>query len=287
VELIVSGGGPPQEDALDVVARDHPKTRFVTFDHGGERPNVAYMMFAEEQGSFLAGAAAALKSRTGTIGFIGGTDVDLIWRFHAGYEAGARAVDPDIAVRATYLTRPPDFSGFSSPTLARDAANRLYSAGADVLYHAAGFSGYGLFEAVRVLSKRSRRPLWAIGVDTDQYRAIATRGPSELAVPAEASRHVLTSMLKRADRAAYSAVAEYARGALTSGIRRLGLESGGVELASSGGFIDDIYPELDRFRKRIIAGEIAVPVIPVSRLEAELAFEDEGAFAPDGAGRGP
>ena len=144
------------------------------------------MMFADEQGSFLAGAAAALKSRTGVIGFIGGTDIDQIWRFHAGFEAGARAVDPDIEVRATYLTRPPDFSGFSSPTLARDAADRLYSAGADVIYHAAGIAGYGLFESVRVLSERSGRRLWAIGVDTDQYRAIAALGPSEFAVPASA-----------------------------------------------------------------------------------------------------
>jgi basic membrane protein A and related proteins len=159
VELIVSGGGPPQEDALDAVARDYPKTRFVAFGHRGERPNVAYLMFAEEQGSFLAGAAAALKSRTGVIGFIGGADYEEIWRFHAGYEAGARAVDPDIEVRATYLTRPPDFSGFSSPTLARDAADRLYAARADVIYHAAGFSGYGLFESVRVLSERSGRRL--------------------------------------------------------------------------------------------------------------------------------
>jgi basic membrane lipoprotein Med (substrate-binding protein (PBP1-ABC) superfamily)/DNA-binding SARP family transcriptional activator len=287
VELIVSGGGPPQEDALDAVARDYPKTRFVAFSHGGERPNVAYVMFAEEQGSFLAGAAAALKSRTGVIGFIGGADYDEIWRFHAGYAAGARAVDPDIKVRAIYLTRPPDFSGFSSPTLARDAADRLYSARADVIYHAAGVSGYGLFESSRVLSERSGRRLWAIGVDSDQYRAIATRGRSEFAVPADARRNVLTSMLKRADRAAYTAVAEYARGALTPGIRRLGLESGGVELASSGGFIDDIRPELDRFRKRIMAGEIAVPVVPTSKVDAEIAFEDEGAFAPDGAGRGP
>jgi basic membrane protein A len=253
-------------------------------------------MFAEEEGSFLAGAAAALKSRTGVIGFIGGVDVDDIWRFHAGYEAGARAVDPHVDLRAIYLTRPPDFSGFSSPTLASEAAERLYSAGADVVYHAAGFSGYGLFDSVRVLSERSGRRLWAIGVDTDQYRTIATRGPIEFDVPADASRHLLTSMLKRADRAAYAAIAAYQRGALTTGIRRLGLESGGVELASSGGFIDDIRPELDRIRRRIIAGEIAVPVAPTNKRIDEMA-SDNGAFAPDGsrtpratargAGRGP
>jgi basic membrane lipoprotein Med (substrate-binding protein (PBP1-ABC) superfamily)/DNA-binding SARP family transcriptional activator len=267
VKLIVTDTGVAEADpaALDAVARDYPETHFVTFGQVGRLANVTYVTYAEEEGSFLAGAAAALKSRTGEIGFIGGSDSDMIWRFHAGYEAGARAIDPTIRVRASYLTRPPDFSGFNSFTLARRAAQRLYSRGADVIYHAAGWSGYGLFETARTLS-RPERKLWAIGVDTDQYRTISTFDPTELGISGEAVRqHVLTSMLKRFDRAAYLALAEYANGTLRAGVQRLGLGSGGVGLALSGGFIDDIRPRLDRLRKRIIAGDIEVPTVPDSR----------------------
>jgi basic membrane lipoprotein Med (substrate-binding protein (PBP1-ABC) superfamily)/DNA-binding SARP family transcriptional activator len=266
VKLIVTDGGASDSAAVEAVAQDYPETRFVTFDQAGRQANVTYVSYAEEEGSFLAGAAAALKSRTGEIGFIGGLDYDMIWRFHAGYEAGARAVDPNIRVRATYLTRPPDFSGFNSLTLARRAAQRLYSGGADVIYHAAGWSGYGLFETARAFSERRDRRLWAIGVDSDQYRTISTLDPSELGISGETVRqHVLTSMLKRFDRAAYLALAEYADGTLRPGVQRLGLDSGGVGLAFSGGFIDDIRPQLERLRKRIIAGDIEVPTVPDSR----------------------
>ena len=265
VKLIVTDTGVSDPAALDAVAQDFPGTRFVTFDQVGRLANVTYVSYAEEEGSFLAGAAAALKSRTGEIGFIGGSDFDMIWRFHAGYEAGAHAIDPNIRVRAAYLTRPPDLSGFNSLTLARRAALRMYSGGADVIFHAAGWSGYGLFETARAFS-RGKRKLWAIGVDTDQYRTISTIDPTELGISGEAVRqHVLTSMLKRFDRAAYLALAGYANGALRPGVQRLGLGSGGVGLAFSGGFIDDIRPRLDRLRKRIIAGDIEVPTVPDSR----------------------
>jgi basic membrane lipoprotein Med (substrate-binding protein (PBP1-ABC) superfamily) len=266
VEVIVAGVLPQEAPILDAVARDHPRTHFITFEHVGRRPNVTYLTFAEEEGSFLAGAAAALKSRTGEIGFVGGTDFPLIWRFHAGYEAGARAVDPDIRMRATYLTRPPDFSGFDSYALARGAAGRLYSGGADVIYHSAGRSGFGVFEAARAISERRGRHLWAIGVDDDQYRSVAGFDASELGFSPEAVQpHVLTSMLKRVDRAAYMALADYAAGTLIPGARRLGLASGGVGLSTSGGFIDDIRPELERLREQIISGEIKVPTVPASR----------------------
>jgi basic membrane lipoprotein Med (substrate-binding protein (PBP1-ABC) superfamily)/DNA-binding SARP family transcriptional activator len=264
VDVVVSGAGPQQAEALDAVARDYPDTRFVALDHGGERPNVSYMTFADEEGSFLAGAAAALKSRTGVIGFIGAADFELIWRFQAGYEAGARAVDPGIQVRARYLSRPPDFSGFDSFGLARLTAKRLYEGGADVIYHAASWSGYGLFDAAHALSKRTGRRLWAIGVDIDQYRTVATGNPNVLGVTSDTRRQILTSMVKREDRAISTALEEYARGS-PPGVRRLGVAAGGVELAYSGGFIDDIRPQLDRLRQRIVAGDIKVPTVPASR----------------------
>jgi basic membrane lipoprotein Med (substrate-binding protein (PBP1-ABC) superfamily)/DNA-binding SARP family transcriptional activator len=266
VKLIVAGGGPEQQGALDTVAAQHPQTRFITFDQEGRRHNVTYISYAEEQGSYLAGAAAALESRTGVVGFIGGTDFDQIWRFQAGYEAGARAIDRHIRVRATYLTEPPDFSGFDSITFARRAAERMYSGGVDVIYHAAGNSGYGLFEAATAVPVRDRRQLWAIGVDSDQYRTIAQLAPGGFGVSPRGWRaHILTSMVKRVDRAVELTLTAYERGRLSPGMQRLGLKDGGVELARSGGFIDDIRPELDRLRRRIETGEIKVPTVPVSR----------------------
>jgi basic membrane lipoprotein Med (substrate-binding protein (PBP1-ABC) superfamily)/DNA-binding SARP family transcriptional activator len=263
VKLIFTGAGPHDELSLDAVAREYPNTRFVTFDHQqGRSPNVTYVSFAEQEGSFLAGAAAALKSRTGVIGFIGGADVPLIRRFHAGYEAGARAIDPDIRVRARYLTGP-SLADFRRFVLAQRAADRLYAGGADVIYHAAGWSGYGLFEAARARSQRRNAKLWAIGSETDPYRTVSSDDPGPLPVsPDTVRRHVLTSMVKRIDRAIDVLLNDYARGKLPAGVLELGLGSGAVELSISGGYIDDIRPELDRLRNRIIAGDIKVPTVP-------------------------
>jgi basic membrane lipoprotein Med (substrate-binding protein (PBP1-ABC) superfamily)/DNA-binding SARP family transcriptional activator len=266
IPLIVVGYGRTAAPGLDSVAKDFPDTRFVVLDLRGELPNVVYLTLSDEQGSFLVGAAASLKSRTRVIGFIGGVDVDVIWRFQAGYEAGARAVDPATDVRTRYLTEWPDSSGFSSPTLATRAANELYGQGADVIYHAAGYSGVGLFEAARARSIEQGEHLWAIGVDTDQYHWLrALDGLSgEFDLGAWQS-HVLTSMVKREDRATYVALQDYARGTLIPGIHEFDLAAGGVDISYSGGFIDDIRSEIETMRERIISGEIVVPLVPADR----------------------
>jgi basic membrane lipoprotein Med (substrate-binding protein (PBP1-ABC) superfamily)/DNA-binding SARP family transcriptional activator len=267
IPLIVVGYGRTAAPGLDPVAKDFPDTRFVVLDLRGELPNVVYLTLSDEQGSFLVGAAASLKSRTRVIGFIGGMDIDLIWRFQAGYEAGARAVDPATDVRTRYLTEWPDSSGFSSPTLATRAANELFGQGADVIYHAAGNSGVGLFEAARARSIEQGEHLWAIGVDTDQYHSLrALDGLSgEFDLGAWQS-HVLTSMVKREDRAMYVALQDYARGTLIPGIHEFDLAAGGVDISYSGGFIDDIRSEIETMRERIISGEIVVPLVPADRV---------------------
>ena len=128
------------------------------------------LLFAEEQGSFLVGAAAALKSKTGNVGFIGGVQVPLIKKFEAGFTEGAKAVKPDIKVQTVYLTQPPDFTGFNDPAKGRTAAQGMFDGGADVVYHAAGGSGGGLFEAAKAAGTL------AIGVDSDQYETRRARG---------------------------------------------------------------------------------------------------------------
>ncbi len=184
---------------------------------------------------------------------------NLLWPFQAGFEAGARVVDPSIEIRSTYLTEQ-GFSGFNSETLAFQAAERMYRRGADVIYHAAGASGFGLFEAALQLSDDLGRHLWGIGVDTDQYRELSAGDPWR--------PHVLTSMVKRYDQAVYALLAAYARGTFAPGSRELELDVRAVDISCSGGFIDDIRPQIEEFRRQIIAGEIVVPSTPAEKAGA-------------------
>lgn len=263
VDLIVTTETWANQAPFEAIAADHPETHYIALEiPTGRLENVAYLNFEDQEGAFLAGAAAAMKSRTGTVGFIGGAELPVIWRFEAGFEAGARAVRPDIEVQIVYL-RGEGGEGFGDPAQAQQVATRLYENGADVIFHAAGYSGLGLFQAAYEVSRDLGVHLWAIGVDADQYREIRYAVGQDLA---EAWRdHILTSMLKHFDTAVYAVMVEHERGDWGGGVRWLGLAEGGVGLAESGGFIDDIRPELDRLRSLIISGDIEVPILP-SRL---------------------
>ena len=260
VGLIVTSTAMLNQAQFEAIAADHPETRFVGLDiPTGKLPNVAYLNFEEQEGSFLAGAAAALRSRTGVIGFMGGLEAPVIWKFEAGFEAGARAVRPDIEIRTVYL-RDRGPGSFRDPEQGLRVATRLYRDGADVVYHAAGGSGLGLFQAAHRMSVELGVHLWAIGVDSDQYHSLRYAVGEDVA--AAWREHILTSMVKRVDTAVYTVMEEHARGEWTGGVRWFGLAEGGVELSYSGGFIDDLRPELDRLRAQIGSGEIEVPVIP-------------------------
>ncbi len=233
----------PQDDTFTVV----------------EMPNVRCMLSAEEQGSFLVGVAAALKSTTGTVGFIGGVEVPLIKKFEAGFIAGVQAANPDIEILpSVYLTQVPDFTGFNDPVKGKEAALALYGQGADVIYHAAGGSGLGLFQAADELSTDDTF-LWAIGVDSDQYEAVGA-GENGAAL----QEHILTSMLKRVDNAVAKAITDFLEGNFTPGPVRLGLAEEGVGISTSGGFIDDILPQIEEFQAQIIDGTIVVPTEPAA-----------------------
>jgi basic membrane protein A len=216
------------------------------FDGSDPIPNVACLVFAEEQGSFLVGAAAALKSEAGHIGFVGGVQVPLIEKFQAGYEAGAKAVNPDITIDVQYLTQPPDFSGFGDPAKGKTAAEGMYQNGADIVYHAAGGSGGGVFEAASEAGGK------AIGVDSDQYN---TADPSVQDV-------IMTSMLKNVNVAVYEYLSEVAGGTFPTGTNVYDLSVDGVGYSTSGGQVDDIVADLDAFKEQIISGEVEVPTAP-------------------------
>ena len=233
--------------AVAKVAAEYPEVHFAIIDdEGAQADNIANLVFAEEQGSFLVGAAAALKTETDNVGFIGGVEVPLIQKFEAGFIAGAKEVNPNIKVQTTYLTQAPDFSGFNDPAKGKTAAQGMFDAGADVVYHAAGGSGGGLFEAA------AESDNWAIGVDSDQYE-LADDSVKDV---------IMTSMLKNVDVAVFEYLTEVNDGSFPSGVVRYDLESDGVGYSTSGGFVDDIAGQLDEYKQKIIDGEITVPDKP-------------------------
>ena len=212
--------------------------------------NVASILFAEEQGSFLVGAAAALKTQTDTVGFIGGVENDLIKKFEAGFIAGVEAVNPDIEVLSQYITQPPDFNGFNDPARGKEIAASMYSEGADVIYAAAGGSGLGVYQAASEAGEPGS--VWAIGVDSDAYNL----------VDAALQPYILTSMLKKVDVAVFDTIEALTLGEFRGGPQTFDLASGGIDYATSGGFVDDIADQLDEFKQQIIDGEIEVPTAP-------------------------
>lgn len=234
-------------------ATANPDVNFAIVDDASvDLPNVAGLVFAEEQGSFLVGAAAALKSTTGTIGFIGGVNIELIQKFEAGFIAGAKAVNPDIQIISQYVTEPPNFDGFNDPASGRVIAQSMFESGADIVYHAAGGTGAGLFQAAKEYSEANGTKVWAIGVDSDQY----------LTAGEDVRDYILTSMLKRVDVAVYNTIEAQVNGEFTAGPVTFDLSVDGVGYSTSGGFIDDITDQLDEFKQQIIDGEIVVPTTP-------------------------
>jgi basic membrane protein A len=262
---LVIGVGFLWEGALEAGAIANPDTHFalvdgVAQDPAGtpddpnddtDLPNVTNLLFAEEQGSFLVGAAAALTSQTGKIGFVGGVEIDLIKKFEAGYIAGATAVNPDIEILSNYASQPPDFSGFNAPNVGLEIATQMYADGADVVYHAAGGTGLGVFQAATEAGAPGE--VWAIGVDSDQWQ---TADPAQ-------QPYILTSMLKRVDVAVFEAIKAEAQGAFAPGIQVFDLSVDGVGYATSGDNLSaETIAALEDFKAQIIAGEIEVPTVP-------------------------
>lgn len=243
----IIGVGYIYATAIGNAAEANPDTSFAIIDDASKASkgeNVAQLTFKEHEGSFLVGAAAALKSKSGKIGFIGGTEVPLIQKFEAGYVAGAKHINPDIEVKVRYLAE--DGSGFADPAAGKTAADGMYDKGADVIFHAAGGSGAGVFEAAANADKM------AIGVDSDQAK---TADPKVRDV-------IITSMVKNVNVAVYEYIKAATEGTDQSGNIVFGLKEGGVSYSTTGGHIDDITDKLDSLKKKIIDGQITVPKKP-------------------------
>jgi basic membrane protein A len=232
--------------AIKTVAAEHPKVTFAIIDDASvTADNVVSLVFAEEQGSYLVGVAAALATAKNHIAFVGGVRVALIKKFEAGFVAGARSVRPGVAIDVAYLSDPPDFSGFSTPAKGRAAAAQLLARGADVVYAAAGGSGSGAFEAVAAVPKAL-----AIGVDSDQYQ---TAG-------AAVRPRILTSMLKRVDNGVFQEIQGFVKGDRAGGVKRYDLKVDGVGYATSNtALIGPLQARLDQARYSILSGAVTVP----------------------------
>jgi basic membrane protein A len=232
---------------LTKVAKEFPDTKFQIIDSTVDAPNVEGHVFAAEQGSFLVGAIAALKSAKGNVGFVGGCTVPLIQIFQAGYEAGVEAGKPGTKVQVKYLSTPAQkCSGFNDPAAGKTTATGMYEGGADVVYQVAGGSGTGVFQAAAAAGAM------AIGVDSDQYNS---------ADPA-IKEVIISSMLKRVDNAVFDFVERTSKGQFKAGVHNWDLKNDGVGYSTSGGKIDDIKAQVEDLKAKIISGEIKVPTTP-------------------------
>jgi basic membrane protein A and related proteins len=245
----IVGVGFAYAESLKVVAPEFPNVKFAIVDGAVEgAANVTPLVFAEEQGSFLAGVIAAYKSKACHVGFVGGVEIPLIQKFQAGYVQGAKTAAPDIKIESKYLTPAGDFTGFQDPTKGQEAATGQIEAGADVLYHAAGASGKGVFSAAKTGNAL------AIGVDSDQYNQKTVEDSKDV---------IVSSMLKRVDVAVYDFVRAVAKNDLGSLPKVFDLSVDGVGYATSGGKIDDnLKAVLEGYKAQIIEGKIKVKSTP-------------------------
>lgn len=238
---VVLAVGFSQADAINAVAADHPDRQFAIIDvFWLDRPNLRQYAFKEHEGSYLVGVAAALTSKTGKIGFVGGMDVPLIRKFACGYVQGAREARSGIEVLRNMTGTTP--AAWNDPAKGAELARGQIDRGADIVYHAAGATGLGVIRAVADAGKL------AIGVDSNQNGL--------------APGHVLTSMLKRVDVAAYQTLKDAMAGKFTAGVVTLGLAEGGVDWAQDEHNADLVSAEVraavERAKAAIIAGSITV-----------------------------
>lgn len=259
---LLFGVGFAFTDSLNTVAQDFPDTKFAIIDAVVDQPNVTSVTFAEHEGSFLVGALAGLfladRSPGDPVGFLGGMDIPLIHKFHGGFFAGAMWTNPSLRAEdqllAQYIGQDP--TAFSDPQTAESIATNFYDRGAFIIYHAAGASGSGLFNAA------AEQDRWAIGVDSDQGLILAESDSAEERALAE---HILTSMLKRVDNAVFQISSDFinAEGDLAGGVRAFGLADGGVGIAVNEYNEELVSPYLDEIesiRQQVIDGEIVVPL---------------------------
>lgn len=245
---LVYGIGFLMEGAINDIAQQQKDSHFAIVDAVVDQPNVASITFKEQEGSFLAGVAAGLATKTNKIGFLGGMEIPVIERFHSGFIAGVKAVNPEAEIVADYA------GAFDKAELGQTIASKMYSQDVDVIFHAAGGTGNGLFKEARDLKEKDpSRELWAIGVDSDQS-AEGKVGDHNI---------ILTSSLKRVDNAVLDLANKAKEGNFPGGeVISYGLNEEGVGLAELNEELsnkDEVMTKVDEWKEKIKSGEITVP----------------------------
>ena len=231
----IVGIGFSQGSSMEKVAKDFPKLKFAIIDSVVKLPNVQSIVFAEHEGSFLVGMMAAMSSKTGKVGFVGGMDIPLIRKFQCGYEQGAKYANPGVQVSGNMTGTTP--AAWNDPARGAELAKAQFAAGVDVVFAAAGGTGIGVYQAAKDAGKL------AIGVDSNQNHI----QPGTM----------LTSMVKRVDVAVYNAFK-----GVKPGLTSLGLKEGGVDYAldehNAKLVSADMKKKVDAAKADIIAGKIKV-----------------------------
>ena len=232
--------GQEYAGALATVAPQYPNQRWALIDATVEAPNVTSVIFNELEGDFLAGALAALLSKNGHIGFIGGAETAVIWRIHHGWEQGALAVRPEIQLSYGMASKHDDFTGFSQPEVGTRLANELFEKNVDVVYVAAGRTGLGSIDAAQQADKL------AITTGSDQ-RWIGTA--------------VIASRTKNIDVAINGVLDDVHAGTLASGQRVLTIHNGGIDLTplDDPRIPADVRQQIDTLRAELINGQRVIP----------------------------
>ncbi|NVO26612.1 BMP family ABC transporter substrate-binding protein [Donghicola sp. C2-DW-16] len=224
--------------ALEEVAGDYPDTKFAIIDMVTDKPNVRSVVFNEHEGSYLVGMLAAMKSASGTVGFVGGMDIPLIRKFACGYVQGAKAANPDAKVIQNMTGTTP--AAWGDPVKGAELTKAQIAQGADVVYHAAGGTGVGVLQAA------ADEGILGIGVDSNQNYMHPGK--------------VLTSMLKRVDNAVYDAFT--AGPGMETGIQVMGIANGGIGYAMDDNNAALVTPEMkaavDAAAAKIASGELVV-----------------------------
>lgn len=228
------------------IAKKYPNQKFALVDSTIDEPNIRSISFQEHEGSFLVGAIAAMKSKSGNVGFIGGMEIPLIKRFGLGFKAGAKYINPKIKVTETFVGI--TSAAWNNPTKAKEIALSMYNQGADVIFVAAGASSQGVFDAVEEANKKHSNK-YIIGVDSNQNYI--------------APGLVLTSMEKKVNSKVFSAIQDFVDNKFTTGVIRYGFVDGGIDWSYDNFnkklFKDSEIKEINRIKKDINDNKIIVP----------------------------
>lgn len=238
------GIGYMMGDAVKQVADQNPDAKLAIIDATVDAPNVESVTFKENEGAYLVGVVAGMMTKSNKVGFVGGAEIPVITRFEAGFHAGVKEANPDAEVIVNYT------GAFDAPDQGKAAAATIYNSGADIIFHAAGSTGDGVFGQAKEL-RNAGKNVWVIGVDKDQAKTFG-------------DDITLTSMMKRVDVAVKTITEEVMNDAFKGGEERvLNLKEDGVGLPESNPNVpQEVLDKVEEYRQKIVSGELEVPENP-------------------------